>query len=79
MALISRGVNLEPLDKWTSVGLQVFDAPVPIGATPEYPGWLFALGYGGNGITMSVIASGLIVDDFLGRANPDAALFRFGR
>ena len=35
-ALTARGVTVEPLGSWTPVGLQVFDSPVPIGATPEY-------------------------------------------
>ena len=37
------------------------------------------LGYGGNGITFSVIAAKLISDLYAGRPNPDAAVFRFGR
>lgn len=36
MALMKRGVSLDPLASWSKVGLKIMESPVPIGATPEY-------------------------------------------
>ena len=36
-ALIARGVNVDVLEEqWGPAGLQIFESPVPLGATPEY-------------------------------------------
>jgi glycine/D-amino acid oxidase-like deaminating enzyme len=50
-----------------------------IGSVEEWPGVIFALGYGGNGITFSVIAASIVRDLYLGRPNPDADIFSFER
>ena len=39
----------------------------------------YAMGYGGNGITFSIVAANLIVDAILQRRNPDAGIFAFNR
>eukprot|EP00535_Pseudo-nitzschia_heimii_P010162 CAMPEP_0197184660 /NCGR_PEP_ID=MMETSP1423-20130617/10281_1 /TAXON_ID=476441 /ORGANISM="Pseudo-nitzschia heimii, Strain UNC1101" /LENGTH=613 /DNA_ID=CAMNT_0042635533 /DNA_START=30 /DNA_END=1871 /DNA_ORIENTATION=+ len=36
MALMKRGVSLDPLSNWSKVGLKIMESPVPVGATPEY-------------------------------------------
>ncbi len=50
-----------------------------IGAHPRVPHTLFALGYGGNGITFSVVASEIIRDLICSGASGDAELFGFNR
>ncbi len=50
-----------------------------VGKSPEYPGCYFTLGFGGNGITFSCIATNLISQMVQGHQPDDAHLFRFGR
>jgi glycine/D-amino acid oxidase-like deaminating enzyme len=72
-------VTLEPDYTWTGTFGETQDGLPFIGKTPEYPNAYFALGYGGNGITYSLIAAELIRDALLGKTNPDADIFRFAR
>ena len=72
-------IPLEAAYTWTGTFGETKDGLPFIGKTPEYPNAYFALGYGGNGITYSLIAAELIRDALLGRENPDAAIFGFGR
>ena len=50
-----------------------------IGSIRQRPHTYFALGYGGNGITFSVIAAAIIKDILTGKKNEDAAIFKFDR
>jgi glycine/D-amino acid oxidase-like deaminating enzyme len=70
---------LEVAYAWTGTFGETKDGLPFIGKTPEYPNAYFALGYGGNGITYSLIAAELIRDGLLGKNNPDAMIFRFKR
>ena len=50
-----------------------------IGEYPGIKGVSFALGYGGNGITFSMIAAGIIRNKLQGKPDDREALFAFGR
>ena len=50
-----------------------------IGPHQRYPGHWFALGYGGNGMTFSLLAARLLLDQWRGRVTRDHELFSFGR
>lgn len=50
-----------------------------IGAIAQRPNTYFALGFGGNGITFSVLAANIIRDLIKGKSTPDAAIFSFTR
>lgn len=64
---------------WAGTFSETKDGLAYIGRTPESPHAYFALGYGGNGITFSVIAAKIITDLYLCRPCPDADIFRFDR
>jgi glycine/D-amino acid oxidase-like deaminating enzyme len=64
---------------WAGTFASTLDGLPFIGPHPRIPHTFFALGYGGNGVTYSLIAARLIRDLILGRRSPDAALFGFGR
>jgi glycine/D-amino acid oxidase-like deaminating enzyme len=72
-------IPLESAYTWTGTFGETEDGLPFIGKTPEYPNAYFALGYGGNGITYSLIAAELLRDALLGKENPDATIFRFDR
>ncbi len=72
-------LEIEPAFSWAGTFATTADGLPYIGQLPQYPRTWFALGYGGNGITFSVIASRLLGDKLQGRPNPDAHLFAFDR
>ncbi|WP_425613412.1 NAD(P)/FAD-dependent oxidoreductase [Anatilimnocola sp. NA78] len=84
-ALVARFLELFPEATftpdyaWAGTFAETKDGLAYIGQPADRPRAYFALGYGGNGITFSTIASQLIADLYLGRPNPDAEVFRFGR
>jgi len=65
---------------WEGLFARTPDGLPYIGTHRRYPHYLFALGYGGNGMTFGFLAARLLLDAFLNRGNQDdLALFKFGR
>ncbi len=64
---------------WAGVFGSTKDGLPFIGNYKKLPNSLFALGFGGNGITFSVIAARLILNSLEGRVNKDLSLFSFDR
>ena len=65
--------------KWAGTFASTKDGLPYIGTIDQRPNTYFALGYGGNGITFSVIAANFIRDAIIGKNNPDAQMFSFER
>ena len=64
---------------WAGTFAQTPDSLPYIGPHPAFPHGLFALGYGGNGITFGLIAAQLLRDTLLNNPAPDQPIFRFNR
>lgn len=72
-------IKLEVATAWAGTFADT-EAGLPfIGRHPKVPHTWFALGYGGNGITFSLIAAEIIRDALRGKCDPDAQLFDFDR
>lgn len=72
-------VPLEVAFSWGGTFGETADGLPYIGSLPDYPRAFFALGFGGNGITYSILAAEIIRDSLLGRKSPYAGLFEFDR
>ncbi|MEX1020110.1 MAG: FAD-dependent oxidoreductase [Litorilinea sp.] len=64
---------------WAGTFGETKDGLAYIGETEEVPNAYWAMGYGGNGITWSMIASRILADLYQGVPNADAHLFRLDR
>lgn len=72
-------IPLQTAYTWAGTFGETKDGLAYIGEHHAYPHAYFALGYGGNGITYSVIAAQIICDLYFGHDNSDRHIFRFGR
>jgi len=71
--------EFKPEFSWTGTFGTTADGLPYIGRYPSLPHTYLALGFGGNGITFSLIAAEMLTDILTGRKNPDVGLFSFDR
>jgi glycine/D-amino acid oxidase-like deaminating enzyme len=64
---------------WSGTFGKTKDSLPYIGEFKKTPNTYYALGFGGNGITFSVIAARIITDLILGKRNQEAETFSFNR
>lgn len=72
-------LKFKPEFSWTGTFGTTKDGLPYIGPYDKLPNSYFALGFGGNGITFSLIAAEMITDLILGKPNKDLELFNFDR
>ena len=64
---------------WEGLFAMTPDSLPYIGRHRRYPRHLFALGYGGNGMTFAALAARILVEQWRGITSPDHELFAFNR
>jgi len=72
-------IDLQPAYAWAGTFGETKDGLAYIGSVPEAQRCIFTLGFGGNGITYSVIAAEIVRDMIHGVDHQYARLFRFDR
>jgi len=72
-------LNFKPEFSWAGTFGETKDGLPYIGAYDKFPNAYFALGFGGNGITFSLMAAEIITQLLLGKQHKDAELFSFNR
>jgi glycine/D-amino acid oxidase-like deaminating enzyme len=72
-------IKLKPEFSWCGTFAATKDGLPFIGEYPGLPNGYFALGFGGNGITFSLIAAEILKDIITGKKNPDHEIFSFNR
>lgn len=70
-------IDFQPAYAWAGTFGETKDGLANIGSIPELPRCFFTLGFGGNGITFSVIAAEIVRNTIQGRNHPDARLIGF--
>ena len=73
------GISFRKEFVWSGTFGKTKDSLPYIGAYKKTPNTYYALGFGGNGITFSVIAAEILCAVLCGKPNADARLFSFGR
>jgi glycine/D-amino acid oxidase-like deaminating enzyme len=71
--------RIETSYAWEGLFAKTPDGLPYIGPHRRYPRHLFALGYGGNGMTFGFLASRLLLDHYRGLGSADHDLFAFNR
>lgn len=74
-----QAIDLQPAYAWAGTFGETKDGFAHIGTVAEFPRCIFTPGFGGNGITYSVIAAEIARDSIQGKQHRDARLFRFDR